>query len=227
MAEKSGAGSARRRLVVGVAGLVVVVTGVTVWAVQRSDDGTSRTSPTAVGAPVTPTSAAGGPSGAPGASAAVERPGPAEVVTAQANPDYRPIQGSDIPAVVRKWNEHFKTDVKKDGDLTHSAFVDFPAAGGDLQLVALQPEPGPPGEAVAVRCAWEHRPGGVTRAVVTAVVDECLAAALAPGEREPVLNWLVKQDYKGVHEATQRLERFDVLVQELDEATRISLVGHV
>jgi hypothetical protein len=225
MAGRNGAGSARRRIIVGVAGLAVVVTGVTVWAVQRNDDGTDRSTPAAVGTPVTPT--AGGPSGAPGASAAVERPGPADVVTAAANPAYRPIQGSDIPTVVRAWNKHFKTDVKKDGDLTHSAFVDFPAAGGDLQLVALQPEPGPPGEAVAVRCAWEHRPGGVTRAVVTAVVDECLAAALAPGEREPVLNWLVKQDYRGVHETTERLGRFDVLVQELNEATRISLVGHV
>jgi hypothetical protein len=226
MTERNGAWSARRGIIGGVA-LAVLVTGVTVWALRGSDTDTGRTATTADGtSAVTTPSAAGDPSLVPG-SPQVERPGPENVETVQANPPYRPIAGSDIPTVVKAWNKHWKTDVKKDDGLAHSAFVDFPAIGGDLQLIALQPEPGPPGAAVAVRCAWEHRPGAVTDAVIAAVVDECLAPALRPGERKPLLSWLVKQDYRGRHNETQRMERFDVLVEELGEATRISLVGHL
>jgi hypothetical protein len=226
MAETNGADSTRRWIIGGVV-LAVVVTGVTVWAVRGNDTHTGRTAQTAGGtSAVTAPAAAGDPSGAPG-SPQVERPGPENVETVQANPAYRPIAGSDISAVVQAWSKHWKIEVKKDDELTHSAFVKFPPVGSDLQLVALQPEAGPPGTAVAVRCAWEHRPGAVTRAILTAVVDECLAPALRPGEREPVLSWLVKQDYRGRHNATQRMERFDVLVEELNDATRISLVGHV
>ena len=222
----------RRGAIAGIAGIVVLAGGVTAWAVQRDDDPAATGPAVATGASVRPTpgtsagSAVSDPAGASGAPG-MERPGPADVVTYTAHPVYQPIAGSDVQAVVAAWNKHWKITLKKDSDEVYSAFVDFPATGSDLQLIVRQPAQGPSGPAVSVRCAWEHRPGSVTRAVITAIVDECLAPALRPGQRKPVLDWLVKQNYRGHRQVQQRFDRFEVLIEELGGATRISLVGHV
>ena len=203
---------------------VTIVTGCTA---DRAEPDRTAAPSSAAPSSAAPSSAAPAAAAPSGAASAAGQLGDADRVVAPPLPAYPAIPGSSIPAVTAAWAARWKVEVARDEHRVHSARVGFPPAGDDLLLVAVPPVGDTSGAASAVRCAWGHPANGVTTKVLTAVLDGCLAAALLPAERGPVLAWLTRQDYRRYGERQQRFDRFDVVIQPQRDATRVSVVGRI
>lgn len=226
-------------MVIAVAALAVVVTGITIWTVRQDGAGDPRaTSSSGSAAPVRPPSDAGSPQ-RPAAPAngidpsryAGTEGAPSDVVTGPAESPVGPIPDSSVGAVTAAWKSRWKVPLKYNTyHRLHSAIVGYPPARGKLHLT-VERQGDKSDTVVSVRCIVEHRPNAVTKKLLTAVTDDCFGPALKGAERTAVVDWLTTRDYRrtdpdqAITRQATSLERFDLSVEWAVASMRVSLVG--
>ncbi|MFI9525294.1 hypothetical protein [Micromonospora rosaria] len=212
-----------------IAGAVLVAAAVAATGVLwlRADppaDAPTAEGPGAAAPPAAPAPGSGpaveAPTGESPTGAPVDGAAPSGQPTAVALPA---IPGSTIDEITAGWTKRFGTTPQAQ-DRHYSAQATLPGYDQPVRLGLVSGTDDGDNGPTSVYCSTHDDPPlRVDRKLIRALLDSCLAPALADGEQEALTGWLARQDYSADVYATRGFDRFNAEVVSAGGALQVQV----